>query len=54
MHALASNILVALSMKTILALHHLHPLAKVDLPLFVDDFHPKMDIVLDKRHLFLL
>ncbi len=30
-----------------MALCHLHPLAEVDFPLFVDDFHPKTDFVLD-------
>jgi len=49
MHALASNIFVALSATTILALRHLHPLAKVNFPPFVNDFHPKMDLVLDKK-----
>jgi hypothetical protein len=29
------------------ALCHLHPLAEVDFPPFVDDFHPKTDFVLD-------
>jgi len=28
-------------------LHHFHPLVEVDLPPFVDDFNPKMDLVLD-------
>jgi hypothetical protein len=31
------------------ALCHLHPLVEVDLPPFVDDFHPKKDFVLDKK-----
>jgi len=35
------------STKTIVALCHLHPLAEVDFPPFVDDFHPKTDFVLD-------
>jgi len=35
--------------KTIVALHHLHPLAKVDLPHFVNNFHPEIDLVLDKE-----
>ncbi len=30
-----------------MALCHLHPLAEVDFPPFVDDFHPKTDFVLD-------
>jgi hypothetical protein len=29
------------------AFHHLHPLVEVDLPPFVNDFHLKMDFVLD-------
>jgi len=29
------------------AFHHLHPLVEVDLPPFVNDFHPEMDLVLD-------
>jgi hypothetical protein len=33
--------------ETIAALHHLHPLAEVGLPLFVNNFHLKMDLVLD-------
>jgi hypothetical protein len=40
-------------LKTIVALHHLHPLAKVDLPLFVDDFHLEIDFVLDRKTLIL-
>jgi hypothetical protein len=27
----------------------LHPLAKVDLPPFVDDFHPKAKVILDQE-----
>jgi hypothetical protein len=38
--------------ETIATFQHLHPLAKVDLPPFVDDFHLEIDLVLD--HLFLL
>jgi hypothetical protein len=48
-HALASNIFVTLLVITILALRHLHPLVEVNLPPFVSDFHPKMDLVLDKK-----
>jgi hypothetical protein len=40
---------VAPLVKTITSLHHLHPLVEVDLPLFVDDFHPEMDLVLDRE-----
>jgi len=35
--------------KTIATLHHFHPLVKVDLPPFVDDFNPKTDLVLDRE-----
>ncbi len=35
--------------ETIATLHHFHPLPKVDLPSFVDDFHPKTNFVLDKE-----
>jgi hypothetical protein len=35
--------------KTILAFHHLHPLVRVDLPPFVNDFHPKIDLALDRK-----
>jgi len=28
-----------------MALPHLHPLAEVDLPPFVDNFHPKIDVL---------
>jgi hypothetical protein len=45
--ALAPNTLMAPSIETIVALYHLHPMAEVDLFPFVDDFHPKMNIVLD-------
>jgi len=37
------------SAKTIATLHHFHPLVEVDLPPFVDDFNPKMDLVLDRK-----
>jgi hypothetical protein len=35
--------------KTITTLHHLHRSTKVDFPLFVNDFHLEMDIVLDQE-----
>jgi hypothetical protein len=38
---------VAPSVETIVALHHLHPLAKVDLLPFVNDIHLETDFVLD-------
>jgi len=49
MHALARIIHVAPFIKTIASLHHFHPLVEVDLPLFVDEFHLEMDLVLDKE-----
>jgi hypothetical protein len=49
MHALAINIHVAPSTKIIVALHHLHPLVKVDLPPFADDFYPETDLVLGRK-----
>jgi len=49
MRALVPNILVAPLAQTIMALHHFHPLVEVDRPPFVEDFHPKMDIVLDRE-----
>jgi hypothetical protein len=49
MHALALNILVAPSVKTLATFCHLHPLAKVNLSPFVDDFHPNTDLVLDRK-----
>jgi len=47
MCALTPNILATPLVNTIVAFRHLHRLAKVDLPLFVDNFHPKIDLVLD-------
>jgi len=35
--------------KTIMALHHFHPLVKVDLPPFVDDFHLETNLILDRE-----
>jgi hypothetical protein len=49
MCALAPNTLVAPSIKTIATLCHLHPLAEADLPPFVNDFHPKTNLVLDRK-----
>jgi len=40
---------MALSVKTIMAFRRLHPLVEVDLPPFVDDFHLKLDLVLDRK-----
>jgi hypothetical protein len=49
MCALVPNILVAPLAKTITTFRHLHPLAKIDLPPFVEDFHLEMDLILDKN-----
>jgi hypothetical protein len=49
MCALAPKTLATPLAKTIVALRHLHPLAKVDLPPFVDDFHPNTNLVLDRE-----
>ncbi len=49
MCVLAPTTRVAPLVKTIASFHHLHPLVEVDLPLFVDDFHSEMDLVLDKE-----
>ncbi len=32
-----------------MALHHFHPLVKVDLPPFVDDFNPELNLILDRE-----
>jgi hypothetical protein len=48
MHALAPSTLVAPLTKTIAALCHFNPLADVDLPFFVNDFHSKIDFILDR------
>ncbi len=47
--ALAPNTFATPLAKTIVALRHLHPLAKVDLPPFVDDFHLETNLVLDRK-----
>jgi len=47
MCALAHKTPLAPSTKTIVALHRLHPLVKVDLPPFVNNFHPKTNFILD-------
>jgi hypothetical protein len=49
MCALAPNTLVAPLAKTIATLHHFHPLPEVDLPTHVNDFHPKTNLVLDRK-----
>jgi hypothetical protein len=48
MRALAPNTFMAPLIKTITTFHHLHPLAEVDFTLFVNDFHLKMNFILDK------
>jgi hypothetical protein len=40
---------MASSVETIMALHHLHPLVNVELPLFVDDFHLETNLTLDRK-----
>jgi hypothetical protein len=35
-------------------LHLLYPLAKVDLPPFVDDFHPKTEVILNQEAFIML
>jgi hypothetical protein len=47
--ALTPNTPKATSIKTIMAFCHLHPLVEVDLPPFVDNFHLKTDLVLDRK-----
>jgi hypothetical protein len=47
MHALFPNILAVPFDNTTTALHLLHPLAEVDLPLFVDDFHLETKVISD-------
>jgi hypothetical protein len=42
-HTLAPNTLAAPSVETITAFRHFHPLAKVNLPLFIEDFHLETD-----------
>ncbi len=54
LRALAPTIHVALLVKTIATFHHFHPLVKVDLPLFVDDFHLHMNLVLDREAFFFM
>jgi hypothetical protein len=49
MRALAPKTHVAPLTETIATLRHLHPLPKVDLPLFVDNFHLETDLVLDRK-----
>jgi len=48
-HALTPNTFAIRLTKNIMALCHFHPLAKVDLPPFVDNFYPKKYFVLDRK-----
>jgi hypothetical protein len=52
MHTLKINTHVAPSTETIVAICHLHPLAKVDLTPFVHDFHLETDIGLDQKNIY--
>jgi len=47
--ALAPTFLRPPSTETITTLCHLDPFAEVDLTPFVNDFHPKMDLILDRK-----
>jgi hypothetical protein len=47
MCALAPSISAVPSNETMAALCLLHPLAKINLPPFVNDFHLKMEVTLD-------
>jgi hypothetical protein len=38
--------------ETTVILRLLHPPAKVDLPLLVDDFHPEIEVILDQKAFF--
>jgi hypothetical protein len=49
MHALAFNIFMAPLVETITTLCHFYALVKVNLPLFINDFHLEMDFILDKE-----
>ncbi len=48
-HALTLNTLVAPSNETMGVLYFLHPYVKLDLPRFVDNFHPKTKVILDRE-----
>jgi hypothetical protein len=52
-HALEVNTLTDPSAKTIVALRLLHPLAKVNLTPFVNDFHLETNFGLDRKAFFL-
>jgi hypothetical protein len=48
-HAFTPSTHAAPSTKTIASIRHLHPLVGVDLPPFVNNFHLKIDFVLDRN-----
>jgi hypothetical protein len=47
--ALVPNTLTTTSNEITGILHLFHSLAEVDLPLFVDDFHPETEVTLDRK-----
>jgi hypothetical protein len=47
--ALFSSILVTPSDKTTVFLNFLHQHIEVDLPLFINDFHPEMEVILNRK-----
>ncbi len=49
MRTQAPNTHVAPLVETITTFCHIHPLVEVDLPPFVNNFHPKTNFVLDKE-----
>ncbi len=48
MHALFPNILVVPFNETMVAFCFLHPLVEVNLPFFIDDFHPNTKVILNQ------
>jgi hypothetical protein len=48
-HALALNISTIPTNETMVALHLFHPLAHVNLPPFINDFHLEMEVILDQE-----
>ncbi len=49
MRALTPKTHVAPLTETIATFRHFHPLPEVNLPPFVDNFHPETDLVLEKK-----
>jgi len=49
MHTLAPSVRMAPLAKTIMALRHFHPLAKLEFLRFVNSFHLEIDLVLGKK-----